>query len=401
MLKRIEASHLKTGMYIQEFCGSWLEHPFWRSQFLLSDPEDLRRIRESALREVWIDTERGLDVSDGASREEATRIELPPPPVLRPETRPVSMRAEVDRAAKICARSRESITSMFQEARMGRTVEIEQAVSLVDEISDSVMRNAGALVSLARLKTADNYTYMHSVAVCALMIALARQLQFDEEQVRNAGLAGLIHDLGKMRIPPEVLNKNGKLTDAEFDLMKTHPREGYEILKRNQTVSPEVMDVCLSHHEKLDGSGYPRKLKGDQISLFARMGAICDVYDAITSQRPYKSGWDPAESLHKMSEWRGHLDMYLFRAFVKGLGIYPVGSLVRLNSGRIGVVIEQSPKSLLTPRIRVFFSARGNSRIPPEIVDLARSGCPEKIVAREEPENWNFQDLENLWVIPA
>ncbi|MDR3324248.1 MAG: HD-GYP domain-containing protein [Zoogloeaceae bacterium] len=399
MLKRIGVTHVKLGMFIQEFCGSWLNHPFWRSHFLLSDPEDLRRIRESALREVWIDTARGLDVGAGEAQEEAAQVVAPPPP-QKPETRPASMREEVARATKICAKGRESVTSMFQEVRMGRAIEANQAMPLVNEISDSVLRNPGALVSLARLKTADNYTYMHSVAVCALMIALARQLQFSEEQVRDAGLAGLIHDIGKMKIPLDVLNKNGKLTDAEFDLMKTHPSEGYEILRAGQSVSPEVMDVCLSHHEKLDGNGYPRRLAGDQISLFARMGAICDVYDAITSQRPYKDGWDPAESLHKMSEWRGHFDMYLFRAFVKSLGIYPIGSLVRLNSGRLGVVTEQNA-SLLTPRLNVFFSTRTNSRIPPEIVNLARPHCPEKIVTREEPENWNFQDLDNLWAIPG
>jgi hypothetical protein len=131
------------------------------------------------------------------------------------------------------------------------------------------------------------------------------------------------------------------------------------------------------------------------------MGAICDVYDAITSVRPYKNGWDPAESLHRMSEWRGHLDMYLFRAFVKSLGIYPIGSLVRLNSGRMGVVVEQNSRSLLTPRVRVFFSAKSKTRLRPELVDLGRPNCPEKIVAREEPENWNFSDLDHLWAIPA
>jgi putative nucleotidyltransferase with HDIG domain len=397
MLKRITVDHLKTGMYIKEFCGSWLEHPFWRSHFLLSDPEDLRQIRESALREVWIDTARGLDVGRGEAKEEATHLV----PLPAPAPKPVDLREEIDRATKICAKARESITSMFQEARMGQAVEIDQAMPLVNEISNSVLRNVGALVSLARLKTADNYTYMHSVAVCALMIALSRQLGFNEEETQKAGLAGLIHDIGKMRTPPEILNKRSKLTDEEFEIMKRHPGDGYEILLASQTVPPEVMEVCLSHHEKLDGTGYPRKLKGEAIPQFARMGAICDVYDAITSQRPYKEGWDPAASLHKMSEWTGHLDMHLFRAFVKSLGIYPVGSLVRLNSGRIGVVVEQHPKSLLTPKIKVFFSTKSNARLPPEIIDLARANSPEKIIAREEPENWNFRDLENLWAIPA
>ncbi|MDR3351666.1 MAG: HD-GYP domain-containing protein [Zoogloeaceae bacterium] len=401
MLKRIDVAHLKTGMFIQEFCGSWMYHPFWRSNFMLSEAEDLRRIRESALKEVWIDTRRGLDVDAGKEAERAEHVIPSPPPPRKAEVRPASLREEVARAAKICARAKESVTSMFMEARMGNAIEAEQAEPLVHEISNSVQRNPGALISLARLKTADNYTYMHSIAVCALMIALARQMQFDEAQTKNAGLAGLIHDVGKMRIPLEILNKNGKLTDEEFALMKTHPAEGYRILQDSSAVAPEVMDVCLAHHEKLDGTGYPQGLKGEGISLFARMSAICDVYDAITSARPYKSGWDPAESLHKMSEWKGHLDMYLFRAFVKSLGIYPIGSLVRLKSGRLGVVTEQNPASLLTPRVKVFFSTKSQSRLPPEQIDLARPGCPEKIISREEPENWNFQDLDDLWVIPA
>ncbi|MDR2164044.1 MAG: HD-GYP domain-containing protein [Zoogloeaceae bacterium] len=400
MLKRVDVAHLKTGMFIQEFCGSWLNHPFWRSNFLLSEPSDLKRIQESALREVWIDTARGLDVGASATREAAQAIPPPQPP-QDPETRPASMREEMARAVKICEKARESVTAMFQEARMGKAVDPAQTMPLVSEISDSMQRNPGALVSLARLKTADNYTYMHSVAVSALMIALARQMQFSEEDMRDIGLAGLIHDIGKMKVPLEILNKNGKLTDEEFAVMKSHPRLGYEILKECGTVSEKVMDVCLSHHEKLDGSGYPNHLRGDAVSRFARMGAVCDVYDAITSERPYKNGWDPAESLHKMSEWHGHFDMYLFRAFVKSLGIYPVGSLVRLNSGRLGVVIEQTQKSLLTPRIKVFFSTKSKSRVPPEIVDLSRPNCPEKIVSREEPDNWDFSDLDHLWAIPT
>ena len=223
MLKRITIAHLKTGMYVKEFCGSWLDHPFWRSHFLLSDPEDLRQIQESTVREVWIDTDKGLDVGSGEAKEEVTRIIVPPAPPVKP----VTLRDEIDRATKICAKARESITSMFMEARMGQAVEVDQAAPLVNEIANSVQRNVGALVSLARLKTADNYTYMHSVAVCALMIALARQQGFNEEEVQKAGIGGLVHDLGKMKTPLAVLNKAGKLTDEEFEIMKKHPGDGY------------------------------------------------------------------------------------------------------------------------------------------------------------------------------
>jgi HD-GYP domain-containing protein (c-di-GMP phosphodiesterase class II) len=159
-----------------------------------------------------------------------------------------------------------------------------------------------------------------------------------------------------------------------------------------------AFDVVLHHHEKTDGSGYPKGLKDAEISLYAKMGAVCDVYDAITSNRPYKSGWDPAESLRKMAEWaNGHFDQRVFQAFVKSLGIYPIGSLVKLDSGRLGLVIEQSEKSLLAPRVKVFYSTKSHTRIKPEIVDLSRPHCAEKITGREDPGKWNFPDLDELW----
>jgi putative nucleotidyltransferase with HDIG domain len=320
----------------------------------------------------------------------------------RRKTAPITADEELERAANICKQSRRAVLSMFEEARMGKAVDTGAAKQLVEEITDSVARNSGALISLARLTTADDYTYMHSVAVCAMMIALARQLGLDAEQTRLAGVAGLMHDLGKAAMPLEVLNKPGKLTDAEFAIIKSHPEKGYAMLKASTDVDPVVLDVCLHHHEKVDGSGYPKGLKGDEISLFAKMGAVCDVYDAITSNRPYKQGWDPAESLRRMAEWaKGHFDMRVFQAFVKSLGIYPIGSLVQLSSGRLGVVTDQSGKSLTTPKVKVFFSTRSNMRIVPEIVDLSRSDTTEKIISREDPAKWNFNDLNDLWSHPA
>ena len=308
------------------------------------------------------------------------------------------MQNELRVAASICSESKRAVVSMFNEARLGKAVDSASAQNLVEEISDSVTRNPGALISLARLKTADDYTYMHSVAVCAMMVALAKQVGLSEEHTRSAGMAGLLHDLGKAAIPLAVLNKPGKLTDDEFEVIKSHPVEGYNMLKEGGSVEDSVLDACLHHHEKIDGSGYPDKLKGDEITLIARMTAICDVYDAITSDRPYKRGWDPSESLRRMAEWtKGHFDPRLFQAFVKSIGIYPVGSLVRLTSGRIGVVMEQGEKSLTSPRVKVFFSTKSDLRIPPEVVDLAEPGCNEKVVAREDPDKWRFPDLNELW----
>ena len=209
MLKRIHIQHLTLGMYLQEFCGSWMDHPFWRAKFLLKDPKDLARIQATAIQEIWIDTDKGLDVAEGTasmSREEVdaqietdfsrleelppVKVKLPsPPPPPKRDRKPADMHSELKMAAAICVKSKEAVVSMFHEARMGRAVDSAGAQSLVEEISDSVTRNPGALISLARLKTADDYTYMHSVAVCALMVALAKQLKLKEDQQRLAGMA--------------------------------------------------------------------------------------------------------------------------------------------------------------------------------------------------------------------
>ena len=404
MLKKISVQQLQVGMHLKEFCGSWMEHPFWRTGFVITDPKDIQSVLASSIKEVWIDCSKGLDVPSGepavsvAESEAQVDEELSAVATATKDVAPVSTAVEFERAAKICLQSKRAVISMFEEARMGKAVDTGGAQKLVEEITDSVIRNPGALISLARLKSADDYTYMHSVAVCAMMVALAKQLSLDEDQVRSAGMAGLMHDLGKAQMPMEVLNKPGKLTDEEFAIIKTHPEEGYKLLQTGVNIDPVIMDVCLHHHEKTDGSGYPKGLKADEISLFAKMGAVCDVYDAITSNRPYKAGWDPAESLRKMAEWaNGHFDTVVFQAFVKSLGIYPIGSLVRLQSGRLGVVMEQTPKSLTTPRVKVFFSTKSNMRIVPVIVDLSLPTSSDKIVGREDPAKWKFSDLNELW----
>jgi HD-GYP domain-containing protein (c-di-GMP phosphodiesterase class II) len=408
MLKRIRVQQLTLGMHLKDFCGSWMEHPFWRSGFVITDPDDLAAIRASSITEVWIDSARGLDLAADqptvavADSDAQVDAELACVASSKRQVRHVPSAVEFARAAKIVIKSREAVTAMFEEARMGRAIDGTGAQRLVEEISDSVSRNPGALISIARLKTADNYTYMHSVAVCALMVALARQLakdyQLDEPQIRSAGLAGLLHDLGKATIPLAVLNKPGKLTDAEFRLMKSHPEGGYRMLLQGSGVDAIALDVVLHHHEKTDGSGYPKRLQGDDISLFAKMGAVCDVYDAITSDRPYKKGWCPAESLRRMTEWTtGHFEPRVFQAFVKSIGIYPIGTLLRLNDGRLGVVTEQGGKSLLQPQLKLFYSTRAKAHILPSMIDLGRPGCPYQIVAVEDPAKWRFTHFSELW----
>ncbi|HEY8085353.1 MAG TPA: HD-GYP domain-containing protein [Methylophilaceae bacterium] len=394
MLKRIDVKHLRVGMYLHELCGKYMDHPFWRSKFMLEDKHAIDQLLSSPIKEVVIDTEKGLDVAVVEPRKPAP----PSPPPVKKAVAHASLKEEMEHAANVCNKAKHAVTSMFNELRMGSALDANNAVPIVEEISNSVMRNPGALISLARLKTKDDYTYMHSVAVCALMVSLSKQLGLDEATTHKAGMAGLLHDAGKMMIPSEILDKPGKLTNAEFKVIQGHPMAGYKLLSEGKGVDETSLDVVRHHHEKVDGSGYPDGLKNGEISMFAKMSAVCDVYDAITSNRPYKTGWDPAESLKRMAEWsKGHFDDHIFQAFVKSIGIYPIGSLVRMQSGRIGVVVGQHEKSLLAPMVRVFFSTKSNLRIAPELIDLSASGLHDKILATEDSTKWDFPDLDDLW----
>jgi putative nucleotidyltransferase with HDIG domain len=400
MLKKIHIRDLRSGMFINELCGSWMDHPFWKKAFLLASADDLKSLQTCGIQEVWIDTDKGLDVASAVAtstlEEEKKKIDdellsIAKAPASEPH---IPLHDELARARKLQAKSKAAVTSMFNEARMGNAIKVSEAADLVDEISQSITRNPEAFINLTRLKTKDDYTYMHSIAVCALMIALGKQLGLSGNDLKEAGLAGLLHDVGKMLIPDEVLNKPGKLTDEEFETVKQHPRKGWEMLQGSAEITAIALDVCLHHHERVDGTGYPGRISGDQLTLFARMGAVCDVYDALTSNRCYKNGWEPADTIRKMAEWRnGHFDERVFQAFVKTIGIYPSGTLVRLKSGRLAIVIEQTEKSLLTPIVKAFFSTKSNEPIMPEMIDLSRS--QESIASAEDPAKWGF-DLKKI-----
>ena len=408
MLKKIPTAQVRTGMFIHALDGPWLAHPFWKTKFVLQEPADLAALQGSKVPAVWIDVSKGHDMQPEADAvalpEPAAAIapDAPAAQALAPSreastlsTGRVSSAGEMARAAALVNRSRQQVMTLFGEARLGKAVDAEQCLPLVEDVASSVARNPSALISLARLKTKDDYTYMHSVAVCALMVALARQLGMDEAKTREAGLAGLLHDVGKMMMPLGVLNKPGQLTDDEFTLMRSHPVRGHEALKKGGAVPESALDVCLHHHEKMDGTGYPHKLAGEQISLLARMGAVCDVYDAITSTRPYKAAWDPAGSVQRMAQWQGHFDPAVFQAFVRCVGIYPLGTLVKLHSGRLAVVVDQHPTNLVAPTVKVFFSTKSQLPIPVELLDLSRGS--DRIVGREQPADWGFKNIDDFW----
>ena len=429
MIKPVPITRARPGMWFHRLGGSGFHHAFVKNGFLL-EARDIEVLAEGGVEELIIDTDKGLDVeadeaaveatpaaaapaiadaptaATGAGEAEALPEAIPEPPVevvaATPPAAPLSPRHSMDqelhRARRICQDSKAQVVALFNDARLGRAIQPEAVMPMVEQINDSVSRHPDALLSVVRLKNHDEYTYMHSVAVCALMVALARRLGLPEEQVRDAGAAGMLHDLGKAAMPLNVLNKPGALSDDEFKIMKAHPVRGYHMLVQAGTASEAVLDVALHHHEKFDGTGYPHNLKGEAIGLMARMGAVCDVYDAITSNRPYKKAWGPAESLQRMVSWKGHFDELMLKAFIRSVGIYPVGALVRLESDRLGVVLEQGESSLLAPKVRVFFNARKREPVFIKDIDLGAPDCGDRIVGLESADKWNFPNMEKLWL---
>ncbi|MGN6381506.1 MAG: HD-GYP domain-containing protein [Dyella sp.] len=389
-LKKIPVARVARGMYVHKICGNWLDHPFWRGSFLVEDDTTLATLRAMGNLEVWIDTVKGLDLPQPVARA-ASPAAPAPPPAAPPEPEPprTAFGNDIARAEELRDRAKAAAKALFQDARLGRALRMETAASIVDEVDDAIARNPAAMLSVLRLKNKDDYTYLHSVAVAALMMALGRRLGYAGSELKELGLAGLLHDIGKVGVPDAVLNKPGRLSPLEMTSVRQHPQIGWDILRREAAAGPVALDVCLHHHEKTDGSGYPEKLAGDTISRAARMGAICDVYDAITSDRPYKRGWEPAEAIRRMAEWQdGHFDREIFHAFVKLIGIYPTGTLVRLSSERLAVVLAQGEGSSLNPTVRLVCRLPDGEPLEPTQLELAESD--DRITGIEDPASWGL-----------
>jgi len=407
-LIKVPTSQVCVGMYVNSFCGSWLQHDFFRTSFLIDSPRIVERLQASGLEAVMIDLSRGVAP---AARSEAiaapeAAADTPVEPVVDVVTeapkaaknKPLApLSEEMDKARDVTRMVRNTVESLFRDAQLGRNLDAQRIDTAVRSVHESLDRNPGALLSLVQIKRADEYTYMHSVAVSALMAQLAKTLGMDEAAQHQAATAGLLHDIGKVGVPNEILNKPGRLTEDEFKAVRNHPRNGHELLARGGEFDEVALDVCLHHHERIDGRGYPDRLKGDEITQFAKMGAICDIYDAISSNRPYKSAWTPFESLRQMASWgKGHLDPDIFRAFVQSIGVYPVGSIVKLKSNRLAIVTEQNVNELRKPVLKAFYSTQLHERIEPRFVKLGKG--LEEVVSVEDPATWNLPPIDQLLV---
>jgi putative nucleotidyltransferase with HDIG domain len=404
MIKKIRADQLKPGIYVHDLNCGWMDHPFMRNRFKVESEAQVHAILKHGIREVYIDTRKGDDIKDAIPEEEAKAeiekelVELATAEV-QPETA-TSFNEEIARAKKVHLEANQIIQNILKDARLGKQVEIEQVEPMVEKITGTILRNNSALISLCKIKTKDTYTFQHSVSVCALLVSFSRAMNLDQETIRQAGIGGLLHDIGKMRVRDEVLNKPGKLTDPEFTHMKTHVEHSHEILSATPGLSRISIDVAAQHHERHDGTGYPHGLKGGEISLFGQMAAIVDVYDAITSDRVYHKGMQATDALRKIFEWsKFHFNHQLAQSFTRAIGIYPSGTLVRLESGLLGVVVEQRESSLLQPLVRVVYDTKRDFHIEPKDIDLSRpfgQGGGDRILGHESGERWRIDPQKYL-----
>ena len=403
MIKKINVERLKAGIFVHDFNSGWLHHPFLRNKIKIETDEDIEKILKFQIREVYIDTEKGLDIVDAPTQQEVaaeiqTEIDKVPAPVKK-ESR-VSLQEEIARARRLITEAKKTTRRLMDDVKLGKQIDVQQVENIVDKLTESVLNNKDALISLVRIKQKDEYTYMHSLAVSALCISFAQHLGLDAAKAKQIGIGGLLHDFGKVKIPLEILTKPGPLTEMEFEIMKKHVEHGECILRQTTQIDESSIHVTAHHHERLDGTGYPEGLRGDQISVFGQIAAIVDIYDALTAERCYKNSMPPTEALKKLFEWSdGYLNRELFEQFIAHVGIYPIGTLVRLRSGLVGVVVDHGEKGLLYPVVRVVFDRQRRSFVSPFAVDLskkARSGESDEVVGCESPARFGINPYSYL-----
>lgn len=389
MLKKVSAKQLRKGMYVNDLSCGWLNHPFTLNQFKIKTQQDLEKILAAGVKTIEIDTCKGLDVyveqrrTDNASLREAVNL------LTNKQAEKITAQEEMG-AAKIAFSEAESfIANMMGSAKMGQHVELELVNPVINKLCDSILRNSNALLGLSRIRSMDQYTFEHSVSFSVLMMSFAKSMGKSKHFIRLVGIGGLLHDIGKTMTPEHILNKPGKLTAEEFVIMQQHVVHSRLILEKTKDLSQVSMDIAVMHHEKFDGNGYPRGLKGDQISLAGQMSAVVDVYDALTAERCYHKGREPAEALKYLLKAAGtHFNPILVHQFIQSVGIYPAGSLVLLNNGFLATVVEVK-ENMLKPIVEIFLNSKTLICIARKLVDLSVE-TELKIVSVESYVKWNL-----------
>ncbi|WP_429090981.1 HD-GYP domain-containing protein [Aeromonas rivipollensis] len=294
------------------------------------------------------------------------------------------------------------IRRLYQEARelqgkfirhlkAGEPIDITPLAAVAEEMVDTMFTHGDAMLCLARIRAKDAYLMEHSMNVAILLANFGRYLGLERSVLKELTLGGLLHDVGKIMTPDEVLNKPGKLTDEEFGVMRQHVVHSYDILSNTAGITPTMLEVAANHHERLDGTGYPQRLKGDQLSLYTRMSGIVDVYDAVTADRVYKQGMQPTQAFRVLLKGiNQHFDAELVTKFIKCMRVYPVGTLVQLSNQRLAVVMQRNEQQPLKPMVKVIYHATQRHYLEVQWLDLARNGGQESIESTVDPKEFGI-----------
>jgi putative nucleotidyltransferase with HDIG domain len=379
MIRKISTKSLEVGMFVSDVGRTWLNHPWKTKSRLLTERREIDELIDFGIKEVYIDTSKSVKTPKAAKASPLTAaaqqrpVQAAAKPIKSPDP-VVSMENEFPKAAKAYAKALDTSKALVAACRMNQRIEVNEVQENVDEIVESVSRNRDALTALIKLRHFDDYTFTHSLNVSVLSISTGKALGLNDNDLKILGLGTMFHDLGKLRIPDNILNKPGKLTDEEFTIMRNHAALSAEIIaEQHLNVDDLVIQVARHHHERMDGSGYPDHLEGVKIPTLATICGLSDVYDALTSDRVYHKGMPPHEALKFIYSLRGtHFQPDWVDRFVQSVGIYPPGTIVELNTGHKAVVIEVNNRSLLTPLIKVVSDPLGQLYTRPKLVDLGK-----------------------------
>lgn len=363
--RKVEIKDLKLGMYVTELDRPWLETRFMFQGFRIRSDRDVSRLGETC-EFVYIDEAKSyLPVEEKGKEVAPQNFEVRPY-----ET---TFEDEIHSARDIHHRAQEYTKRMFEDVRLGKNIDVLGTKELVADMVRSILRNPDALLLLSNLKDRDEYLAMHAINVTILALTLGRHLGLSRGRLNELGLGGLLHDVGEMRVPEDILHKEGSLSAEENKIMKAHTDHGLEILTATAGLPLSTREIAHAHHERMNGSGYPRGIVGDEITYLSKIVAIVDVYDAVTSKRVYGRRITSIDALKNMYNWRNELfDADMVEQFIQCLGIYPIGSVVELNSGEVGIVISVEPKSRLLPKLMLVRNSEKRPYFPPKILNLAQ-----------------------------
>ncbi|WP_455385912.1 HD-GYP domain-containing protein [Acidihalobacter prosperus] len=384
---KVETDKLRIGMFVAELDRPWKGTPFLLQGFLLDSEDELAQLRELC-RIVYIDPTRStikLGTVDSASPAadprrrptppapaKARSVRRGPPPNLKGLAEPAAFRESLRQTAGTQLRARRYLDRTFEDVRLGSSVDTDEAKQVVSNLVDSITTNVNAALWLTNLKKRDEYTSIHCLNVCVLSIAFARHLGFADEELRIIGLGALLHDLGKINTPPEILNKPGRLTSDEFAVMRKHPVDGYEMLCDGGDIPAQSLQIIRHHHERIAGNGYPDGWQGERIPVAVLITSVVDVYDAVTSDRCYHDGVPAHQGLQLLYDIApNNFGRELVEEFIRCIGIYPVGSLVELTTGALGVVLSADPLHRLKPLVRLVREPDGSPCYDGELINLA------------------------------